>query len=66
MTKGTHKIASKNPQKVDERENPSLLNRPYFRGGGSRSRRARCCVVLGSSSSLRNVNQSAVETGGVV
>ena len=28
MTEGTRKIASKNPQEVDERENPSLLNRP--------------------------------------
>ena len=28
MTKGTRKIASKNPQEVDERENPSLLKRP--------------------------------------
>ena len=29
MTKGTRKIASKNPQEVDERETPSLLKRPY-------------------------------------
>ena len=28
MTKGTRKVASKNPQEVDERENPSLLKRP--------------------------------------
>ena len=26
---GTRKIASKNPQEVDERENPPLLKRPY-------------------------------------
>ena len=31
MTKGTRKIASKNSQEADERESPSLLNRPYSR-----------------------------------
>ena len=32
MTKGTRKIASKNPQEVDERENPPLLKQPYLWG----------------------------------
>ena len=36
MTKGTRKTASKTPQEVDERENPSLLNRPQWRSARSR------------------------------
>ena len=41
MTKGTRKIASKNPQEVDERENPSLLKRPYHE-----TRRKKIAVLM--------------------
>ena len=54
MTEGTRKITSKNPQEVDERKNPSLLNRPYRRWSLEagllrlRAARTRTCPHVGN------------------